>query len=71
MCTAYVSLCMAFCEKFSIILRSSQDHDGKVEVFYQYKCKMQWKIDLADTDLSENLDLKDIPLEIWATIFDF
>ena len=45
MCTAYVSLCMAFCEKFSIILRSSQDHDGKVEVFYQYKCKMQWKVE--------------------------
>ena len=33
--------------------------------------KMQWKLDLADTDLAENLDLKDILQQIWVTIFDF
>ena len=33
--------------------------------------KIQWKLDLADTDLAENLDLKDTPQKIWATIFDF
>ena len=32
---------------------------------------VQWKLDLADTDLAENLDLKDTPQKIWATIFDF
>ena len=33
--------------------------------------KIQWKLDLADTDLAENLDLKDTLQKIWATIFDF
>ena len=33
--------------------------------------KIQWKLDLADTDLEENLDLKDTPQKIWATIFNF
>ena len=32
--------------------------------------KMLWKLDFADTDLAENLDLKDILQKIWATIFD-
>ena len=35
------------------------------------RCKIQYKLDLADTDLAENLDLKDTPQKIWATIFDF
>ena len=30
-----------------------------------------WKLDLADTDLAENLGLKDTLQKIWATIFDF
>ena len=34
-------------------------------------CRVQWKLDLADTDLAENLDLKDTLQKIWATIFDF
>ena len=33
--------------------------------------ELQWKLDLADTDLAENLDLKDTPQKIWATIFYF
>ena len=32
---------------------------------------VQWKLDLADTDLAENLDLKDTLKKIWATIFHF
>ena len=32
---------------------------------------VQWKLDLADTDLAENLDLKDTLQKIWATIFYF
>ena len=32
---------------------------------------VQWKLDLADTDLAENLGLKDTLQKIWATIFDF
>ena len=32
---------------------------------------VQWKLDLADTSLAENLSLKDTPQKIWATIFDF
>ena len=35
------------------------------------KNQIQWKLHLADTDLAENLDLKDTPQKIWATIFDF
>ena len=31
---------------------------------------VQWKLDLADTDLAENLDLKDTHQKIFATIFD-
>ena len=30
-----------------------------------------WKLDLADTDLAENLGLKDTLQKICATIFDF
>ena len=30
---------------------------------------VQWKLDLADTDFAENLDLKDTLQKIWATIF--
>ena len=33
--------------------------------------KLQWKLDLADTDLAETLDLKDTLQKIWATIFVF
>ena len=29
------------------------------------------EFNLADTDLAENLELKDTPQKIWATIFDF
>jgi len=32
---------------------------------------VQWKLDLADTSLAENLSLKDTLQKIWATIFDF
>ena len=32
---------------------------------------LQCKFDLADTDLAENLNLKDTLQKIWATIFDF
>ena len=34
-------------------------------------CEIQLKLDLADTDLAENLDLKDTLQKIWATIFYF
>ena len=34
-------------------------------------CEIQWKLDLADTDLAENLDLTDTRQKIWATIFYF
>ena len=30
---------------------------------------VQWRLDLTDTDLAENLDLKDTLQKIWATIF--
>ena len=33
--------------------------------------RVQWKLNLADIDLAEKLDLKDTPQKIWATIFDF
>ena len=33
--------------------------------------EVQWKLDLADTDLAENLDLKGTPQKIWANIFLF
>ena len=36
-----------------------------------YVLCIQWKLDLADTDLAKNLDLKDTPQKMWATIFDF
>ena len=36
-------------------------------VFYP----VQWKLDLADTSLAENLGLKDTLKKIWATVFDF
>ena len=32
---------------------------------------VQWKLNLAGTDLAENLDLKDTPQKVWATILDF
>ena len=32
---------------------------------------IQWKFDLADTNLAENLGLKDTLQKIWATVFDF
>jgi len=32
---------------------------------------LQWKLDLADTDFAENLDLKDILQKILATICVF
>ena len=35
------------------------------------KYVVQWKLDLADTDLAENLGLKDTLQKIWGTIFDF
>ena len=31
---------------------------------------IQWKLNLADTDLAENFDLKDTLQKIWASIFD-
>ena len=37
----------------------------------EYDYKIQRKLDLADTDIAENLDLKDALQKIWATIFDF
>ena len=33
--------------------------------------EVQWKLDLADTDLAENLDLKDTLQKIRATTFIF
>ena len=33
--------------------------------------KIQWKLDLADTSLAENLGLKDTLQKIWAAVFDF
>ena len=32
---------------------------------------LQWNLDLADTDLAENLDLNVTLQKIWAPIFDF
>ena len=32
---------------------------------------LQWKLDLADTSLAENLGLKDTLHKIWAIIFYF
>ena len=37
----------------------------------QISMKLHWKLDLADTDLAENLGLKDTLQEIWATFFNF
>ena len=31
--------------------------------------EIQWKLDLADTSLAENLGLKDTLQKIWATVF--
>ena len=39
--------------------------------FMQGVYYLQWKLDLADADLVENLDLKDTLYKIWVTIFDF
>ena len=37
-----------------------------------YACyTVQWKLDLVDTDLADNLDLNDTLQKICATIFDF
>ena len=36
----------------------------------QISMKLHWKLDLADTDLAENLDLKDTLQKISATIID-
>ena len=33
--------------------------------------KIQWKFDLADTDLAENPDINDTIQKVLATIFDF
>ena len=44
---------------------------GVLKSFVQGGFNIQWKLDLADTDLAENLDLKDTRLKIGATIFDF
>ena len=33
--------------------------------------QIQWKLDLADTSLAENLGLKKTLQKIWATVFDF
>ena len=50
---------MAF---FAVCFKSKDNTDKMI---------VQRKLDLADTDLAENLDLKDTPQKIWATIFDF
>ena len=41
------------------------------ENFRSFPESLQWKLDLADTDLAENLGLKDTLQKIWATIFYF
>ena len=38
---------------------------------YWHPNHIQWKLDLADTDLAENLNLKDTLQKIWATFFYF
>ena len=35
----------------------------------RYEFALQWKLDLVDTSLAENLGLKDSLQKIWATIF--
>ena len=45
-------------------------HELELELYFKLN-QIQWKLDLTDTDLAENLDLKDTPQKIWATIFDF
>ena len=34
-------------------------------------CVIHWKLDLADTDLAENLGLMDNLQKIWVAIFNF
>ena len=41
------------------------------ENFLSFPESLLWKLDLAETDLAENLDLMDTLQEILATIFDF
>ena len=50
---------------FIKFIQKGKDHEIK------YELQLQWKLDLVDTDLAENLDLKDSLQKIWATIFDF
>ena len=40
-------------------------------LYQTYVIELQWKLDLAYTDLAENLGLKDILQEIWATVSEF
>ena len=41
-------------------------------IFYTFTfISIQWKLDLAGTDLAENLVLKDTLQKIWGTVFDF
>ena len=35
----------------------------------QVNNKVQWKLDIADTSLAENLGLEDTFQKIWATVF--
>ena len=42
-----------------------------LECCQNFRSEAQWRLDLADTILAENLSLKDTLQKIWATIFDF
>ena len=52
-----------------ILFRPLQTPHKKLHALTTY-LKVQWKLDLADTDVAENLDLKDTHQKIFATIFD-
>ena len=51
---------------FSLKLNSTRDL--LTQILGKY---VQWKIDLADTSLAENLSLEDTLQKIWAIVFDF
>ena len=57
-----------------VILYMRHEGRGKAARVVDFVAKwlnIRWRLDLADTDLAENLDLKDTLQKIWATIFYF
>ena len=57
------------------LFRPNHPRCSDIVHFYSSKEKkidvIQWKLDLADTSLAENFDLKDTLKKIWVIVFDF